>query len=137
MAQELSQLKVLIVDDEFHIRKIVKAVLNSMGIRDVTEASNGKDAFELLRIPKAGPGEKRRFDFVVCDWMMPTMTGIELLEKVRSERAFQTLPFLMLTAEAENDKVLTAIGHGVNDYCVKPFTAQTLEEKIRRLVSKI
>ncbi len=138
MPRALESLRVLIVDDEFHIRKIVKAVLQSMNIRDVTEATNGKDAYEQLRIPRALHGEKaRRFDFVICDWMMPEMTGIEFLEKVRGERFFEKLPVLMLTAENDTNKVMKAIGQGVNDYVIKPFTAQILEEKLRKVIAKI
>lgn len=130
--------KVLVADDELTIRKIVKAVLNSMGIRDITECSDGKDAYDTLKLPKASTGEKkRRYDFIICDWMMPHMTGIELLEKLRGEASFKNFPFLMLTAEADSDRVVKAIEKGVTDYCVKPFTSGDLEKKIRKVMAKI
>ncbi len=130
--------KVLIADDELTIRKIVKAVLNSMGIKDITECVDGKDALENIKLPKQTPGEKkRRYDFIICDWMMPHMTGMELLEILRGHTSFKNLPFLMLTAEADSDRVMKAIQQGVTDYCVKPFTSGDLEKKIRKVISKI
>lgn len=136
--KETSELCVLIVDDSIHIRKIIKAVCNSMGIRKIFEASDGRAAVSLIetkreRISSPGLGF---FDLIICDWMMPEMTGIDLLRTVRSSLAIKKTPFLMVTAEHDKDLVAEAIAEGVNDYIVKPFTAEVLEKKIIRVIEK-
>ena len=136
MVLETSRLRFLIVDDELHIRKIIKAVCTAMGVGDVIEAADGRSALEWLtsgKILRKLEGNNRRFDLVICDWMMPEMTGIELLRSVRKNKNLTNIPFLMLTAENDRTKVLSAIEEGVSDYVVKPFTADVLEQKIMKI----
>ena len=110
-----------------HMRKIIRSILNGMGIRLVQEAHDGRDALGKL---KHHAGDYKRYDLVICDWMMPSMTGVELLEVVRKDPSLRELPFLMLTAESDADNVARAIKAGVSDYVLKPFTAKTLEHKV-------
>ena len=136
MVLETSRLRFLIVDDELHIRKIIKAVCAAMGVGDIIEAADGRSALEWLtsgKIIRKLEGNNRRFDLVICDWMMPEMTGIELLRSVRKNKSLTNIPFLMLTAENDRTKVLSAIEEGVSDYVVKPFTADVLEQKIMKI----
>jgi two-component system, chemotaxis family, chemotaxis protein CheY len=135
---DTSELRVLIVDDSIHIRKIIKAVCNSMGIRKISEASDGRAATEQIQAKKdkiTGPGI-RFYDLIICDWQMPEMNGIELLRTIRSDPTLQKTPFLMVTAEQNKDLVAEAIAEGVNDYIIKPFTAEVLERKITRVMEK-
>lgn len=140
---DISKIKALVVDDDLNIRKIIKSVLQAMTIRDVSEATNGQEAFDLLKVPRSNnnPGASgsgpKKYDIVVCDWVMPVMSGIELLEKVRNDTFLKDTPFLMVTAENDRDNIVRAIGEGVNDYVVKPFTASTLEQKIRKVIGRI
>ena len=110
-----------------HMRKIVRSNLNGMGIRLIQESHDGRDALSKL---KHHTGDYKRFDLVICDWMMPSMTGVELLEVMRKDPSLRELPFLMLTAEGEVDSVNRAIKSGASDYLLKPFTAKSLESKI-------
>lgn len=119
-------MKILVVDDFSTMRRIVKNILKQIGYENVTEAENGADAFAKLE----ASGD---FQFVVTDWNMPVMDGLGLLKKVRSTPALKNLPILMVTAEAEKEKVVTAIQAGVNNYIVKPFTAEVLQEKINKI----
>ena len=133
-----AKLRFLVVDDQLHIRKIIKAVCSSMGIGEVYEAQDGRAAFDILK--GIAPicrnfGRKRNFDLVICDWMMPNMCGLELLTKVREDRNLKKLPFLMVTAENEKNMVVKAIEEGVNDFVVKPFTADVLQEKIEKVLA--
>ncbi len=137
MVFDPSKLRFLVVDDELHIRKIIKAVCGAMGVREIVEAQEGRTALDWLRGGKTVDNTKDRgrpFDLVICDWMMPEMTGIELLRAVRTFEKTKDLPFLMLTAENDHDRVLAAIDEGVNDYLVKPFTAEVLELKIQSVL---
>ncbi len=137
---ELAKIKALVVDDDLNIRKIIKSVLMAMTIRDVTEATNGQEAYDILKVPRSSqaPGTsgtgRKKYDLVVCDWIMPVMTGIQLLEKVRADTFLKDTPFLMVTAENDRDNIVKAIGEGVSDYVVKPFTASTLEHKLRKVL---
>ncbi len=117
-------MKVLIVDDFSTMRRIIKGLLRDIGYTDIREASDGKEALKELRISK--------FDFVVTDWNMPNMSGLELLTIIRKE--FDSLPVLMVTAEAKRDQIVAAVQAGVNGYVVKPFTAGTLKEKIDKML---
>jgi two-component system chemotaxis response regulator CheY len=138
MIQEPGHLRILVVDDELHIRKIIKAVCTAMGVGEVIEAQDGRSALDCLKsgqvLKKGRGGKRRRFDLVVCDWMMPEMSGIELLKAVRADKLLKRIPFLMLTAENDRVKVLAAIEEGVSDYIVKPFTAEVLEAKIKKVL---
>ncbi len=121
-------MKILIVDDFPTMRRIIKNLLKEIGYTNVDEAEDGKVALSKL---KSEP-----FDFIISDWNMPNMTGIELLRCVRSDSALKDIPFLMVTAEAEKGNVIEAIKAGVDNYIVKPFTAATLKEKIEKIIEK-
>ena len=118
-------IRILIVDDFSTMRRIIRNILKQLGFENVEEAENGADAYEKL------DGDK--YDFVITDWNMPVMDGIGLLKKIRTDPAMKTLPVLMVTAEAEKDKVVAAIQAGVNNYIVKPFTAEVLQEKMDKI----
>lgn len=124
-----SKMRILVVDDFSTMRRIIKAILKQLGYDDIEEAEDGKQAYEKL---KAG-----KFDFVVSDWNMPNMTGIELLRAVRSDPALKDMPFLMVTAETEKHIVVEAIQAGVSNYIVKPFTAKLFEEKMDKILEKL
>ncbi len=120
-----SKMKILVVDDFQTMRRIVKNVLKEMGFTSIVEADNGKSALEVLK------GEK--IDFVVSDWIMPEMSGIELLKRIRADEGWKNLPFLMVTAGGKSEHVLEAVRNGANNYVVKPFTPAILGEKIRKI----
>ncbi|MGQ0621032.1 MAG: chemotaxis response regulator CheY [Panacagrimonas sp.] len=122
-------LKILIVDDFSTMRRIVKNLLHDLGYTQTHEADDGKTAWPILL---AGG-----FEFVVTDWNMPGMTGIELLRHIRAEPKLAGLPVLMVTAEAQRDQIIEAAKAGVNGYIIKPFTAVTLNEKIERIFQRL
>ncbi len=122
-------MKILIVDDFSTMRRIIKNLLRDLGFTNTHEADDGVTALPLL---KAGD-----FDFLVTDWNMPGMTGIELLKEVRSDSKLSALPVLMVTAEAKRDQIIEAAQAGVNGYVVKPFTAAALKEKIEKIFSRV
>lgn len=119
-------MKILLVDDSRTIRNIQKNVLAQLGHTDITEAADGLEA--LARIGESRP------DLVLVDWNMPNMDGITLVRKIRETD--KNLPLMMVTTEAEKSRVLEAIKAGVNNYVVKPFTAETLSEKINQTLAK-
>ncbi|HSW12220.1 MAG TPA: chemotaxis response regulator CheY [Solimonas sp.] len=123
-----TNMKILIVDDFSTMRRIVKNLLNDLGYTNTTEADDGKTAWPLLQ---AGG-----FDFVVTDWNMPGMTGIDLLKNIRGDAKLAKLPVLMVTAEAQRDQIIEAAKSGVNGYIIKPFTAVTLKEKIDKIFQR-
>ncbi len=123
------KIKVLVVDDFSTMRRIVKNILRQLGFEDIEEAEDGAQAYAKL---KSGG-----FGFLVSDWNMPNMDGLELLKKVRSDSELKDLPVLMVTAEAEKHKVIEAIKAGVNNYIVKPFTAEVMKEKIDKIFEKL
>ncbi|MCA1989125.1 MAG: chemotaxis response regulator CheY [Desulfarculus sp.] len=118
-------MKVLVVDDFSTMRRIVKNILRQLGFENIVEADDGETAVRKL--------ETERIDFVISDWNMPKMSGLELLKWVRSHEEFKDLPFLMVTAEAQKENVLEAVKAKVSNYIVKPFTAETLSEKIEKI----
>jgi two-component system chemotaxis response regulator CheY len=122
-------MKILIVDDFSTMRRIIKNLLRDLGYTNTSEADDGKTALPMLQ---AG-----NFDFLVTDWNMPGMTGIELLKHVRADAKLKTMPVLMVTAEAKRDQIVEAAQAGVNGYVVKPFTAAALKEKIERIFERI
>ena len=122
-------MKTLVVDDFATMRKIVKNVLRQIDITNVTEAENGKQAIDIL---KADQG----FELIVSDWIMPEMTGIEFLKACKEDEAIRKIPFVMVTAEAQKDSVLEAIKAGVDNYIVKPFTPDKLQEAIEKARAK-
>ena len=123
-----SAMKILVVDDFSTMRRIVKNCLKQLGYTNIEEAENGDQAFNRL--------QSGDIQFVVSDWNMPVMDGLALLAKVRGDDALKDTPFLMVTAEAEQDKVVSAIKAGVNNYIVKPFTPETMREKIDKIFQK-
>lgn len=122
-------LKFLIVDDFSTMRRIVKNLLHDLGYTNVTEADDGKTALPMLQ---AG-----NFDFLITDWNMPGMPGIELLKAVRADAKLAKLPVLMLTAEAKREQIIEAAQAGVNGYVIKPFTAATLKEKLDKIFATL
>ncbi len=122
--------KTLVVDDFATMRKIVKNVLKQIDITNVTEAENGKMALDIL---KKDPAD---FELIVSDWIMPEMTGIDFLKACKQDAAIQKIPFVMVTAEAQKDSVLEAIKAGVDNYIVKPFTPDKLQETIQKARAK-
>ena len=119
-------LNFLVVDDFSTMRRIVKNLLNDLGYANVTEADDGTTALPLL---KAG-----QFDFLITDWNMPGMPGLELLRLVRADERLAKMPVLMLTAEAKREQIVEAAQAGVNGYVIKPFTAETLKEKLDKIL---
>ncbi len=122
-----TKMKVLVVDDFSTMRRIVKNILRQLGFENIIEADDGESAVRKL--------ESERVDFIVSDWNMPKMSGLELLKWVRSHDEFKDMPFLMVTAEAQKENVLEAVKAKVSNYIVKPFTAETLSEKIEKIFS--
>ena len=122
-------MKILIVDDFSTMRRIIKNLLRDLGFNNTAEADDGNTALPML---KAGA-----YDFLVTDWNMPGMTGIELLKAVRSDPDLNMLPVLMVTAEQKREQIVEAAQAGVNGYIVKPFTATTLKEKIDKIFERI
>ena len=121
-------LRFLVVDDFSTMRRIVKNLLNELGYPNVQEADDGQSALPML---KTGG-----FDFLVTDWNMPGMPGLDLLKAVRADPALAKLPVLMLTAEAKREQIIEAAQAGVNGYVIKPFTAITLKEKIDKILGQ-
>ncbi|WP_431065066.1 chemotaxis response regulator CheY [Methylotuvimicrobium sp.] len=122
-------MKILIVDDFSTMRRIIKNLLRDLGFTNTAEADDGKTALPRL---KAGG-----IDFLVTDWNMPGMSGLDLLKAVRSDPDLATLPVLMVTAEAKREQIIMAAQAGVNGYIIKPFTAATLKEKIEKIFERI
>ncbi|RJQ45440.1 MAG: chemotaxis protein CheY [Nitrospiraceae bacterium] len=123
------KMKILVVDDFSTMRRIVKNLLRQLGYENIEEAEDGAQAY--LKLKNGGYG------FVVSDWNMPNMDGLELLKKVRSDAELKDIPMLMVTAEAEKEKVITAIQAGVNNYVVKPFTGEILKEKMDKIFERL
>jgi two-component system chemotaxis response regulator CheY len=120
-----TKMKVLVVDDFSTMRRIVKNILRQLGFENIVEADDGETAVRKL--------ESERIDFVVSDWNMPKMSGLELLKWVRNHDEFKNLPFLMVTAEAQKENILEAVKFKVSQYIVKPFTAEIMQEKINKI----
>jgi len=120
-----ANMKFLVVDDFSTMRRIVRNLLKELGFTNVQEAEDGVDALGKLR-----GGD---FDFVVSDWNMPNMTGIDLLRAIRADATLKHLPVLMVTAEAKRENIIEAAQAGASGYVVKPFTAGTLDEKLKKI----
>lgn len=123
------QIKILVVDDFATMRKVIRNLLKQVGYESIVEAEDGVVALKILK--------SQKIDLVVSDWNMPNMTGLELLKAVRSDEDLRSTPFLMVTAEALQDNVIAAVKAGVSNYIVKPFTAETLNDKIIKILEKI
>jgi len=122
-------MKVLVADDFATMRKIVRNILKQIGFDDIVEAEDGQAAMQVLRNENIG--------LVVTDWNMPNMSGLELLQKIRTNPKTANLPVLMVTAEGLKENVVTAVKAGVNNYVVKPFTAEVLQEKLEQIFKKL
>ncbi len=122
-------MKILIVDDFSTMRRIIKNLLRDLGFNNTQEADDGSTALPML--------QNGDFDFLITDWNMPNMPGIDLLRAVRADEKLKTMPVLMVTAEAKRDQIVEAAEAGVNGYVVKPFTAETLKEKIDKIFERI
>lgn len=123
-------MRILVVDDFSTMRRIVKNLLKELGFSNFVEAEDGVQAWGVIE-------SHGGFDFIVSDWNMPNMTGIDLLRKVRQDPRFKDTPFLLITAEARRSQILEAAEAGVNGYIVKPFTAATLNEKIQKIFERL
>lgn len=118
-------MKILVVDDMVTMRRIVKNVLKQLGFANLDEAENGQDGLQKLRTGT--------YDFVVSDWNMPVMTGIDMLRAIRADEKLKAIPVLMVTAEAQQSNLVEAVQAGVSNYIVKPFTAETMQEKLAKI----
>ncbi len=122
-------MKILIVDDFSTMRRIIKNLLRDLGFNNTAEADDGNTALPML--------QKGNYDFLITDWNMPGMKGIDLLKAVRADPKLATLPVLMVTAERTRENIVLAAEAGVNGYIVKPFTALTLDEKMERIFERV
>ena len=122
-------LKFLVVDDFSTMRRIVRNLLKELGYNNVEEAEDGAQALDML--------DSGRFQFVVSDWNMPNLDGLEMLKGIRASESLKHLPVLMVTAEAKKENIIAAAQAGANGYVVKPFSAATLEEKLDRIFEKV
>ncbi len=122
-------MKFLVVDDFSTMRRIVRNLLKELGFTNVDEAEDG-----VAGLAKLHGG---RFEFVVTDWNMPNMTGLDMLKAIRADAALKHLPVLMITAEAKKDNIIMAAKAGASGYIVKPFTAAVLEEKLNKIFQNI
>lgn len=120
-------IKFLVVDDFSTMRRIVKNLLQELGYQDIQEADDGKTAWPMLK--------NGNFDFLITDWNMPLMPGLELLKAIRADERLKSLPVLMVTAEAKREQIVEAVQAGVSGYVIKPFTAATLKEKIDKIMA--
>jgi two-component system chemotaxis response regulator CheY len=122
-------MKILVVDDFSTMRRIIKNLLKDLGFTSIQEADDGNTALPML--------VQGDFDFVVTDWNMPGMQGIDLLRAIRANDNLKHLPVLMVTAEAKKEQIVAAAQAGVNGYVVKPFTAATLKEKLEKIFERL
>ena len=118
-------MKILVVDDMSTMRRIVKNILKQLGFNNLEDAENGQEALTKLKADTYG--------FVVSDWNMPVMMGIDMLRAIRADEKLKKIPVLMVTAEAQKENLMEAVQAGVSNYVVKPFTAETMQEKISKI----
>jgi len=122
-------LNFLVVDDFATMRKVLRNLLKQSGHENVVEAEDGVSALQIIKTQK--------IDFIISDWHMPNMTGLELLKSIRADKEVSDTPFLMITAETVPDSIISALKAGVSSYIVKPFTAEVLSEKIAKIMEKM
>ena len=122
-------MKILIVDDFPTMRRIIKNLLNDLGFNNIVEADDGITALPMLQTGS--------FDYLITDWNMPKMSGIDLLKAVRANSKLSSMPVLLVTAEAKRQQIIEAAQAGVNGYIIKPFTAETLKEKLDKAVERL
>ena len=123
----------IVVDDFATMRKIIKKVLNELGYTNVEEADDGTKALPMLKDSASGSNP---FQFVISDWNMPGMQGIDLLKACKADPHLKNLPFMLVTAESEQKNIIEAAKYGVSDYVVKPFNAATLKTKLEKIYAK-
>ncbi len=123
----MTELKILIVDDSTTMRKIIRNTLKRIGYRDVIEAENGSIALTRLEL-------NPEINFIISDWNMPEMTGLQLVNRVKATEKWKHLPILMVTTRAVRDDIIKAMKSGVSNYVVKPFTADILKQKIDKIM---
>ena len=121
-------MKIITVDDSATMRRIIKNSLKAMGFEDVIEAENGQTGLQKI--------ETEGVDFVITDWSMPSMTGLELIQALRANPRFKELPILMVTAVGQKEEIVQAISAGANGYIVKPFEPETLQTKLNQVLGK-
>jgi two-component system chemotaxis response regulator CheY len=129
-----ANIKILVVDDISSMRQIIKGELAEIGFTNVTQADNGTKAWSMI---ESSYHAGAPFEFIISDWNMPELSGLELLKKIRSNPDLEKTPFLMVTAENEQGNVIMAINHGVNNFIVKPFSAEILKDKISRIFKRV
>ncbi len=122
-------MRILVVDDFSTMRRIVRNCLKQLGFTNVKEAVDGAQAYDTLK--------QEKFDFIVSDWNMPNMMGIDLLKAVRADEELKTIPFLMVTAEAQKENIIAAAQAGVSNYIIKPFDSDTLTTKMEAIFKKL
>jgi two-component system chemotaxis response regulator CheY len=121
-------IKILIVDDFASMRRIIKNTLKQIGFKHVIEADDGTTALAMLK--------DQQIDLILADWNMPKMSGLELLKKIRKDEALKGIPVLLVTAEAQKENVIEAIQAGVSNYIVKPFTPDSMKQKLEQTLDK-
>jgi two-component system chemotaxis response regulator CheY len=129
MPADPSKIKFLVVDDFSTMRRIVRNLLKELGFTTVEEAEDGAVAWQKI--------QSTAFDFIITDWNMPNMDGLTLLQTIRGDANYKTLPVLMITAEAKKENIIAAAQAGASGYIVKPFTAATLNEKLAKIFEKL
>jgi two-component system chemotaxis response regulator CheY len=125
----MASIKILIVDDSITIRRIITNALKTVGFTDTIEASNGREALEKLTSGKV--------DFIITDWNMPEMNGLDLIKEVRANPIYSSMPILMITTRGTEHDVVEALQAKVNSYIMKPFTPQELKEKIEGILKTV
>ena len=118
-------MKVLIVDDFATMRRILRNILKQIGFTDIAEADDGNTALKELK--------KEKYGLILCDWNMPEMPGIDLLKALKADEQLKDIPFVMVTAEAQKENIIEAVKTGVSSYIIKPFTAETVNEKLNKV----
>ncbi len=118
-------MKIIIADDFPEVTRVIRYILMNIGFANIREADGGKVVLRALK--------KDKYDLILCDWNMPDMSGAEVLKKIRSDDELKDIPFIMITAEAEKEKILAAIKAGVSNYIVKPFSAETISEALKKV----
>lgn len=119
------KMKILIADDLPEVTRVIRNILKNIGFTNIREVDGGKAVLRALK--------KEKYDLILCDWNMPDMSGIEVLKKIRSDDELKDIPFVMVTAETEKEKILAAIKAGVCNYIVKPFTAETISTALKKV----
>jgi two-component system chemotaxis response regulator CheY len=122
--------KILIVDDMMTMRKLVSKALNELGYKDLCEANDGSKAWELFSAANAN------FGLIISDWNMPNCTGLDLLKRVRADSRFNTIPFILVTAESEKSQVMEALASGASGYVVKPFDSAAIKVQLDKVTQK-